>query len=451
MQSTFRRTVLAAVMLGIAACGDTPTEVVPPIAETPTEIAFHLSGEPLAWAGYQDGNGAWTEVKGVPSGTGHTYSLTMTAPTGAIAYVFTLTCSAINWVNYGTAAELKAMYSGWQSGTPAGLKTVHGSVAGGFASGSSNVWLGGTAGGFAFVQGESGSITLAGVPLGPQDLVASRHVRWDTTDKMIVRRNLDIANGETIPLLDFSSSEAIALDSARLTIQDFGGNALTNASVSSVLVYTANGGLGRSSAATKNGTTWYRGLPASATIAGDMHQISAGAAGRSVQTVIGPLANHTVSLGPAAATPTVATVSSGTPMRRRMTIPVQAEYSKSATARFETGTRPYYSVYMTMTGAYRGSGTSWILEIPDFGANSGYNTAWGLQGGPRQLWSATVAGWDGPDDTSPAVGQTRRAAGVASTSAGLAALPSFGEIESRHPRRSTSSEAGSAQFSCLPG
>lgn len=446
MQSIFRRPLLAAA-LGIAACGDTPTQLVTPGEVTPTQVTMKFCGDAPAWVAYKNDGGTWTEVKGVTTGTAHAYTFTMTTAKGGVAEVQTRTCSTYNYVVYGTAAELATLYSGGQC-SASGLKTIYGSVAGGFAGQYSNVSLGGLAGGHDYVYGESGNITLDGVAPGPQDLVASRGSTGGR-DKIILRRGLDVAGGATIPMLDFSSSEAIALDSAKLSIQEFGGDGLvTNAYVSSS-IYTANGGWGLSSAASANEATWYRGLPASATIAGDMHQVAVHVGGRYVDMFTGPLSNQTISLGPVAVTPTVTTLSGGTPMRMRATIPVQAAYPKMAVARFETGHRPYFYVTVEMTAAYRGSATSWILEVPDFGVSSSYNASWGMSG-PLRSWGSEVYDWDPFAKFVPAIGLTRRSAGVSNASAAASVLPSLGETESRQLRLPTSIDARYSHLSCLP-
>jgi hypothetical protein len=435
MPSLFHRTLLAAATVGIA-CAEVPTEPV-----TPTEVTLKFCGAP-AWIAYQDGDGAWTEAKGVATGAKQAYTFTMTSAKGGVALVRRTTCSTLNVVTYGTAAELAKLYPGKQCGTPGG-KTIHGSFTGSFAGGYAIVGLGGW---YDQIYGESGKFTLEEVDPGPQDLVASRG-NAGSRDRIIIRRAIDVADNATLPVLDFNSSEAIALDSATLSIQEFGGSGVvTNASVFSS-IYTANGGRGVSSAASANGTTWYRGLPASATIAGDIHQIGVLAGGRYLDMFVGPLANLAVSLGPVAATPTVTTLSDGTPKRMRMTVPVQAEYPGMAFARFETGHRPYFNVTVTMTKAYRGSASSWILEVPDFGASSGYDASWSMSG-PLRSWGSEVYGWDAFAEFIPTIGLTRRRAGTASTFPAASALPSPGETESRQLRLPTSMDPRYSHLSC---
>lgn len=442
MQSFFCRTFLAAFMVGITACGDTPTELVGPVAVTPTQVTMKFC-DPPAWVAYKNEGGAWIEAKPVTTGAEHAYTFTMATANGGVAVVQRRTCSTSTYVVYGTAAELGTVYSGGGLCGLSGLKTIYGSVAGGFVGGYANVELGG---GYDQVNGASGQFTLEDVDTGPQDLVASRG-NAGGRDRIIIRRAIDVADNATLPVLDFNSSEAVALDSATLSIQEFGGNGLvTNASVSSS-IYTANGGWGLSSAASANGTTWYRGLPASATIAGDIHQIAMHAGGRYLDMFVGPLANLTASLGPVAATPTVTTLSDGTPKRVRMTIPVQAAYPGMAFARFETGHRPYFNATVTMTGAYRGSASSWILEVPDFGAGSGYDASWGMSG-PLRSWGSEVYGWDPFAPFVRTIGLTRRRAGTASTFPAASALPSPGETESRQLRLPASIDARYTHLSC---
>lgn len=436
MQSFFHRTLVTAASLGIVACGDTPTQPI-----TPTEVTLKLCGTAPAWVAFQDGDGAWTEVEGVPTGTSYTYTFTMTAPIGGVAVVDTLTCSVVNWVVYGTAAELAQLYSGEQCGS--GRKTITGSLAGGTTGQSSMVTLGG---GWDHVYNESGSFRLEEVAPGPQDLIAARGSSGGR-DRVIVRRALDLPNGAVIPLLNFNTSEAIALDSATVSIDQFPSD---GSGFMSSSIHTANGGWTPGSFGSTKATTWYRGLPASSTIAGDVHQISVSTGGRYLDAFVGPIANLTVSLGPVAATPTVTTLSSATPVRMRMTTPVQAAYPKIATAGFRVGTRPRYIVNMTMTEGYRGSAQSWILDVPDFGSTSGYNAAWGMPAGTLESWSTEVYDWDFLAKFVPTPGLTRRKAGVASTTAAASAILSLGEPGSWQMGRLNAVGAADIQALCSP-
>ncbi|MCR4341650.1 MAG: hypothetical protein NUW01_17380 [Gemmatimonadaceae bacterium] len=423
-----------AVMLGIAACGDTPTGPV-----TPTEVTLKLCGDAPAWVAFQDGDGAWTEVKGVLTGTAHTYTFSMTSPIGGVAVVDTLTCSVVNWVVYGTAAELAQLYSGEQCGS--GHKTITGSLAGGIAGLYSMVTLGG---GWDPVYGESGSFTLEEVAPGPQDLIAARGSNFGH-DRVIIRRGLDLPNDAVIPLLDFNSAEAIALDSATVSI-DQPPNDVTSYVTSSI--ETANRGWAPGSISTAKTTSWYRGLPASAMIPGDVHRISVSTLGRYVDTYVGSIANLTVSLGPVAATPTVTTLSSATPVRMRMTTPVQATYAKVATAGFQAGTRPRWIVNLAMTEGYRGNTDSWILDVPDFGSTSGYDASWGIPAGTLRSWSSQVYDWNFYAKFVPTPGLTRRRAGVSSTSAAASAMPSLSEPGSRQIGRPAAVGAPEIQALC---
>lgn len=439
MEPYLRRNLLAIATVGIAACGDSPTESRPIEQVRPTEVTLKSCGGALPWVGYQDGNGAWIQVQGVPSGADYSYTFTLNQRLGGVAYVVTTTCGRYTWVNYGTADELATSYLSDCGSTAANTKTIHGTLVGGVDGHYSTVSLGGR---FASVVGESGDFTVEGVADGPQDLVAFRG-NIGGSDKIIRRLGLDLPNGSKIPLLDFNSPEAFAWDSARVSIQQLPGSGIVSSTV-----YMANGSAFLAPSRAASATTWYRGLPASATIAGDLHGIGVSSDGRSVGTIIGSLANHTVSLGPAAAAPTVTTLSTGAPMRRRLTIPVQSQYSKTAHARFESGTRPYFIVNVMMTGAYRGSAASWRLEVPDFGASSGYNAAWGLQPSSREIWNSTVYDYDVLEKFVPAVGLTRRSASASSAPATPSLQPSFDKSGGRELMLRTPINAQYAEQAC---
>ncbi len=434
MQPLLRLTLLTVVIVGIVACGDTPTEPL-----TPTQVTLKSCGGALPWVGYQDGDGEWIKVEGVPTGADNSYTFTLTQRVGGVAYVVTTTCGRYTWVVYGTAEELAKSFLS-DCGTPVtSTKTVHGALVGGRTGHYSIVSLGFS---FASVVGESGSFTLDRVAGGPQDLVAFRGTTGGA-DRVILRRRVDFANGDTMPSLDFAGPEAFAMDSARLSIPQLAAPGWVSSAI-----YLADGRQFSLYAGPTSATTWYRGFPASATIAGDMHGIGVTSEGRSVGAIVGPLADYAASLGPAPTPPTVTTLSSGPPLRRRLTIPVQSQYSRTAHARFESGTRPYYYVNMTMTAGYRGSAPSWVLEVPAFGASSGYDPAWALQPSSRQIWSSTVYDYDVLAKFVPAIGLTRRSATASSASATASALPSFDQTAARRLMLPASIDARYEQQTC---
>jgi hypothetical protein len=399
MHPFFHRALVTVGILGMLACGDAPTEPV-----TPTEITLKLCDIEPVWVAFQEGDGVWTEVEGVSTGALHTYAFMMTAAKGAVAVVDTLNSRATNRVVYGTAAELAQSYPGERCGS--GGKTLTGTIAGGTAGLISWVTLGGA---LDAVVGTSGSFSLEDVSPGPQDLIATRGSSF-RSDRVIIRRGLDLPNNAVIPLLDFNSSEAVALDSATVSIDQFPTN--VSGFVESWIA-TANGGSAlfiRPASATNR----YRGLPPSAVMPGDLHHISVSLIGRYVDTYVGPIANLTVSLGPVAATPTVTTLSSATPVRMRMTMPVQAEYPKAAMAVFVNGINPRNVVNLTMTEGYRGSAPAWVLDVPDFGTTSGYNAAWGLSAGTLPSWQSEVYDWNFIAKFVPQPGVTRRKASARS-------------------------------------
>jgi hypothetical protein len=269
-----------------------------------------------------------------------------------------------------TADELVAM-----SGTPAlGCVTA--------IPGAANRLLHGTIAGMPDgkqftlkAAGRTSSATATGfdvqVPAGSLDLLAyiSEPPSPPTStfmlpEKMIVRRGVSYADGATIPVFDFASSEAFALESAPLT-----ADLRNNVTGETTQFVSGTTTVDMRRASTSSATLI--GLPESQLKAGDYHLLTVtGAGGVSVRTFYRKVAATNVAVPPPAASG-VSGVAEATPCTRtRVTIPVQPDYPSFAVVTI-TWTGPVVGsgkVTMSITKAAAASTALWTMEVPDVGS-----------------------------------------------------------------------------------
>src|SRR5207248_1273324 len=184
---------------------------------------------------------------------------------------------------------------------------------------------------------------------GSLDLVATR---WASSfapepDRVIVRRAIKLANGATIPTLDFAQAEARALTSATVTLDNAG---LDFVQTETDLI-TANGTshvLGTNSLSTSNSTT-YLSLPAALVASTDLHALNAFASStagtRSVTQYYKTPASRTLTFGPMVNTATLTTVATTPYLRVRSDVVSQAEYSNAVAVTLSQSSVRFVSVF----------------------------------------------------------------------------------------------------------
>jgi hypothetical protein len=176
----------------------------------------------------------------------------------------------------------------------AGTKSLSGSVTG-VSSGSTRIWLGNSNAGTGTLFT---TFTLTNVLDGPLDLVAvNRHTA-------IIRRRVNYADGTTIPVLDFLSAEAFALEAHSVAIEANGvfapewtSGIVTNGGTSATL--SSIGGTFRPCCIDDEIYT----LPASRQESGDLYRVTAAGGHRTdarlVERFYDTPSNQTVGLRPA--------------------------------------------------------------------------------------------------------------------------------------------------------
>lgn len=341
------------------------------------------------WFAFRDGaTGAWTRVT---VGANNTYNFTLSQSVGGVAYVLpAVGASQPNGViQLFTAAELTALAAAECTSNPT-TKTLTGTVAGLTAAGQA-AYIG-VANSSATVSFPLTTFTLNGVDDVMSDLLAFRATQTIgggitiTPDKAILRRSVNYANNSAIPLLDFNAAEAFTVGSATLTLANSGSD-LTNVITNFI---TANGTAGAflfgSLGAPSTSVTQY-GVPSSRTQAGDFHLTIANAAsgdGQSTRQVLQynrDLANRTITFGSVLNAPTITVPGTAPYARVKSTGTWQAEYGSAVGASFTQTTGGRGWTVSASRGYFGGASTTYELELFDFSALGGFNSAWGLASG----------------------------------------------------------------------
>jgi len=371
-------------------------------------VAFCAENAPV-WVAARDGTtGSFNHL--TPT-SGNTYTFNFPSGKGGVAVVDTSNGGYSSTIIYATTAEFTVQ--GQQAAANCGgNKTVNGSVANVAAGQIANISLGNAS---AFVVGgTSNNFQLMNVKNGNQELVASRaDAASFTTNKIIIRHNLNIADGGTIsPILDFNGSEAITPLAANVTIAGLGAG--ETASVLSLFT-TPNGGSGTLSFSSdvSNGTLSYSGIPAANLGTGGIQVLEAFAApaGGNNSRIAGVYqttpAARTLTIPPTLSTPTVTDVT--TPYDQpSMSLTSQAQYDRLAVAEYSEGTgSTSRDATVILTAAYLGGRpTTWSLVYPDLSGVAGWLNTYGLQTAHANAWAVTALGGTNQFINVPANGDT---------------------------------------------
>jgi hypothetical protein len=333
------------------------------------------------WFGVRSGtSGAWTVVA---PGANNTYAFPFPA-NGQVAYVQeTSTLSFSVTVHHLTPQEaLEAAAQECVANVP--TKTVNGTVTGVAEPRSAIITMGG--GSFAKVDAPQTAFTLTGVPDRPTDLIAFRGFgaigEFGSYERVIIRRNLNPANGSTLAPLDFAGTEWIPGASRNSFWSGFGSDPFA---VSTALI-TANGlaGVYHFSAPSLADQRSIPGFPESAREATDLFMVIGAtdneAAGRQLVTYARDLLPGGLRTFGPLLTPPALTILGSAPVRLRMQAPWQPEYNALASVTYVQSGLITRSVTLSGSASYF-SGSGFTLEIPEFTGASGWNPAWMLQAG----------------------------------------------------------------------
>lgn len=330
------------------------------------------TGLPVFFA-FKDGStGAWTRVQ--PNAS-NLYSFDVTKPQAGALVVKTNLLGGFDTRMYlMTATELDAVANGECTVSQPGFKTLTGSVVALGATETAQVNMGGASLATLLNTG-SLNYTLNNVLNGAQDLVAIRY-NAGATDKILIRRNLNLNSGSVIAPLDFASAEAFAPEVGTVSL----GNLQGDLASLQTFFQTQNGGsaaLAFSPPSTLTDRSVV-GVPGVIIAGSDRHLQAAtatsfdGSSIRNVFTYTGGVGG-TVTFGAVLNQPTVSSATS-TVSRPRAQGAFQSDYPSVITAVFAQTTK---NVVIVGTAGYFG-GVGYDLEYPDLTNIMQYDPSYGL-------------------------------------------------------------------------
>ena len=420
--------------------------VPPPPAGGNVQYEFCDPAEAPVFVGYQDGNGAWQAVTGATSGGTTRYTLNLAQTFGGVMFVYPpaanpvagfsrvmgrqttaarptgtrtpalLEDAYVTQILYATRVELTQDGSETCALTQP-TKSVSGTVAGV------------TPGSYGIVSANAGlvifdgaapdnPVTFFGVRPGPFDVVGTRTVPGSAPNKTFVLRNLNVANGGSLPSpIDFNGAASAAPATANVTITGGGGDDLE----AFVDLVSANG----------VGALWFDLSPsATATrpwgglasmLPGELHSLVVFAAPggsftdfRVAVKHVGPVANQAIALTPMISVPASTPVAGGAYPRFRFQGTLPSDYNKGVAVEVlgVEGTGNIFSILATNTWlAAVGQPLVYDFTMPNVTGLAGFPAAARLTAGTNDL-SASAWGFTGTGvfDVRPALGTEFKAA-----------------------------------------
>ena len=424
--SFWRETIALPALLctWAVACSDHDAYTTSPPPDTnrgqTVAVAYCAPVAPM-WVAFQDGDGAWTRALPEVSGNTTTFRHEFSSDRGAIATLSSTSAGGFTTLDvlYGAPAELTDAGDTLRADCVAeGTKILLGSVAGLNPSDLAQIKVG-----FApvvAVSPASGS-TFApeDVPAGPQDLLAARpRNASDGTSSLrfILRRNLNLPNGATIPTLDFTSPEAFDAATPNVTLTSAAASALTVG-----LLHTKNGqfALPFFSDQPRRATRPYLALPEGQLEPGDVQVLHVSATNQSMLTVDAyyraPI-DRTIQFGAPMIAPTLTVIGTRAAPRIRARFVQQPDYDRLTSVTYQEASSPS-TVRVSMTPVYAALVGGYQIDIPDLLAASGFQPAWGLIPGHGVVWTAIRIGGTLPRgrNAMPADGMTRLTSSFQST------------------------------------
>ena len=378
----------------------TQTMDISVLAATGEEVSLDFSicvpDQRPVWLAYQDGSGPWTTVSGV--GDTYTFTVTSSSVGVAIAVEETTTSSGV-FVLYATPTELT-------TGNLAELcdvvfvgKTVTGTVAGIDPTLGESATLSLADASTQVTQ--DGAFGIEGVPDGIVNFVGYKQSQAGSSDRMILDRGLEPADGEDIGTYDFGTQ---GFDAVSATISVQGGSADTG---SWQTEYASSPSAGICHYAPMNGFLYSGnqfttgGAPAAEQQAGEYHVVTLVDGLNSVSETFSDWQNRSIAFGEAIPTPTITDITGAGDYRRlRAEVLLPAEYDALASLSLvdDTGNRAF-AVFAT--AAWLG-GLDVTLEVPELGDVAGWDDTWVPPATSSTDWIFTASGSTGTECTDGA-------------------------------------------------
>ena len=324
-----------------------------------------------------------TSLRGLQRRLASVNSLTSSARRSSVADVYETA------VIYATTAEL-AQDGIATCAQTAPTKTITGNAAGVPAGAFGFVSFGTTT---EIFDGGSSTVPLTfDVPNGPRDLAGARMATPGTPpNKLILFRNLNIPDGGSLPSqIDFNGPASLSPATANVTITGGSGDDLETF----VDLVTANTEVGIYSdlAPSPSATRPWAGLNSTDMLTSDLHGLIVFASApnddfRVTLKYVGPVANHTIALGPAMTATTATQIAAGAYPRYQFQGTLPPEYNKllaidvAPTTSGNTYGTVATSAYLTAAG----SALSYNFTMPDVAALPGFPVASRLVAGNNAL------------------------------------------------------------------
>jgi len=397
LETMLRRAWIAELMLTmsiLSACSDNataPRPVVTPVIST-ADVAF-CSGSQPNWVAFQDGDGAWTQAQPMVVGPYIAFRYAFTTNRAAVATVraFAHGLTALS-IQYGVPGEMAIVGDTNPAHCgPVVARTLLGTVAGLDTNEIATISAGFGARELTF-PAEGNSFALRGLINGPQDILATRSTRLngiETLTRVILRRNPELPDSATIPVLDFDSPESFAPVVANVTINGLGVEGASSHTQlrtdhsESLLTFLTNSPV----AATRT----YFAIPEARLQAGDLQILSATANSSTANTILSAAVyfrspvDQTLTLGAPVVEPILTTVAATPVLRLRARFAPQDEYDRLTLISFQQG--PNTVVTVGMTAAYAGlNSTGYDLILPDLSSAAGFDSRWALQPAEPVFW-----------------------------------------------------------------
>jgi len=420
--------------LAFALCGCDGATAPEPQKLVDVQLDFCSNDTPV-WFAFQNEDAAWAQLTANGEGT---YSFTANNHV-ILAFVRQNGNDYATEIIYTTSTDLEQI-TGLACLEEGGSKRLNGSIAG-VTSQSAVVTMN-----FSSVKLDPPQTTFTLTQLAdrPLDLVASRVnivANSQASDRVILRRSVNLVNNATMPALDFGSAEAIVPGIVTATVTGLGASETTLLQNNFFSQLETSHTLSAVSGAA-NGPSTVVTLPASALAAGDYHDLfafgfTADGSVRGIERFFGAPANQSLVIGGALATPIVSTVATSPYIRLRASLSRQAEYGSAIDVDFsqQHTNLSVTSVSITATERYFGS-RSWNVDIPNLSGVTGWQNSWGLvSGGGTIEW--TVTAFNGRPEllfgAKPSGTETVNFAGRSSSTSALRAYRS-GQPTVRLPR-----------------
>ena len=395
-----------------AACHD--VDAPHPISDQAIAVTYCAAAAPV-WVAFQDGDGAWTRALPEASGGNVAFRHEFSSNRGAVATVVPIIDGEFTLLQvlYGAPAELSTFGDTSRAGcVGTSVKTLRGSVVGLDTDDRAQISLGDQA--RAFVVPQQGTdFSLEGVQAGPQDLFATRTIRSAGVEsrlQLILRRNIDLPDGATIPALDFGSAEAFDAAKANVMVPSAVLPAVTTSALR-----TSNGEFSLPfivDQATNAQTRPYLALPESKLQAGEVQQLHVSTETEDVRTVDvffrAPI-DRTIQFGAPIIAPTLSAISTGPALRLRAHFVPQADYDQLTAMVYEQASLPTFLV-VSMTPRYSELAGGYDIDVPDLMPVPGFDPSWTLRSSDVVVWTATRVGGTLPQGrgVTPTDGAVRR-------------------------------------------